>query len=271
MKHIAQAVRLYESFRERKPRRIADVKLKVPKAVACIGYVEGIDYRTTHGKKVTLYHHDFAPGSRPLLAVSGDGKQLLLLGGRYEFTERGIVDKDAAGREIENARHGKTINPRQRLSSKEPRDMTAGQINKELDSLDAISSGHTDAMIAAGRGHERYTDWRSKSDPLSVAMRNVSERRFLLNVEIERRYGPNPPHRLPVKLRQPARKRNPVKTLEEDAATVLRVTQRESAHFEALRAGKAAATDLPARTSAEWDAFRRYQRSMTRLAKDAFK
>jgi hypothetical protein len=41
--------------------------------------------------------------------VSSDGKTLLLLGGRYQFTERGIVDKDAKGREIENKKHGKKI------------------------------------------------------------------------------------------------------------------------------------------------------------------
>lgn len=106
---VGKAVALYRSFRESAPKRIGRVNFVVPKAVAVIGYVEGIDYRTTHGKTITLYHHDFAPGSRPLLAVSGDGKQLLLLGGRYEFTERGIVDRDAQGREIENPGHGKDI------------------------------------------------------------------------------------------------------------------------------------------------------------------
>jgi hypothetical protein len=109
---VKGAVKLYKSFRERTPKRIGKIDFVVPRAVACIGYVEGIDYKTTHGSKVTLYHHDFAPGSRPLLCVSADGKQLLMLGGRYQFTERGIVDRDAAGDEIENAGHGKYINPR---------------------------------------------------------------------------------------------------------------------------------------------------------------
>lgn len=108
-KAIGAAVALYESFREARPRKIGAVKFAVPQAVAVIGYVEGIDYKTTHGKKVTLYHHDFAPGSRPLLTVSADGKQLLLLGGRYQFTERGIVDRDHRGREIENPAHGKDL------------------------------------------------------------------------------------------------------------------------------------------------------------------
>ncbi len=109
---IAGAVTLFESFREARPQKIGSVRLKVPKAVAVMGYVEGIDYRTTHQGKLTLYHHDFAPGSRPLLAVASDGQQLLLLGGRYVFTERGIVDKDARGRQITNPVHGKRINPR---------------------------------------------------------------------------------------------------------------------------------------------------------------
>jgi hypothetical protein len=111
-KAIGQAVRLYESFREARPRKVGAVKVKVPRAVAVMGYVEAIDYRTTHGGKTELYRHDFAPGSRPLLAVSADGKQVLLLGGRYQFTEQGIVDKDARGRLIKNPGHGKTLNPR---------------------------------------------------------------------------------------------------------------------------------------------------------------
>ena len=106
---IAQAVALYESFREKRPKRLSVVQFKVPEAVAVIGHVEGIDYRTTHGTKLTLYHHDFEPGSRPLLCVSGDGRQLMLLGGRYQFTEQGIVDNDPSGRLITNPEHGKTI------------------------------------------------------------------------------------------------------------------------------------------------------------------
>lgn len=111
-REIRQAVALYESFREKTPRKLNTVTMKVPKVVAVIGHVEGLDYRTTHGKKVTLYHHDFVPGSRPLLCVSANGEQLLLLGGRYKFTERGIVDRDHKGDERADPKHGKFINPR---------------------------------------------------------------------------------------------------------------------------------------------------------------
>jgi len=31
---------------------------------------------------------------------------MLLLGGRFKFTERGIVDRDISGKEIENTAHG---------------------------------------------------------------------------------------------------------------------------------------------------------------------
>lgn len=108
-RQLRQAVALYESFREKKPRKVATVKVSVPAVVACMGHVEFIGYRTTHGKKLTLYKHDFAPGSRPLLCVSADGRQLMLLGGRYKWTDRGIVDRDAKDREIENESHGEPI------------------------------------------------------------------------------------------------------------------------------------------------------------------
>lgn len=106
---IKRAIALYESFREKRPKKISSVSVRVPHAVAVIGHVDTIDYTTTHGEKVTSYRHPFAPGSRPLLCVSGDGRQLMLLGGRYKFTERGIVDRDHKGREVESPAHGKAL------------------------------------------------------------------------------------------------------------------------------------------------------------------
>jgi hypothetical protein len=111
-KEVRAAVELYESFREKKPKRLKILDVKIPRVVVHVGYVEAVDYRTTHGTELVLYNHKFAAGSRPLLCVSSDGRQLLLLGGRYQFTERGIVDKDSKGRQIKNPKHGKKINPR---------------------------------------------------------------------------------------------------------------------------------------------------------------
>lgn len=111
-RQMSQAVTLYESFREKAPKKVITMPVSIPRVVAMMGHVEAIEYRTTHAGKVTLYKHDFGKGARPLLCVSGDGRQLMLLGGRYEWTDRGIQDEDASGRLIGNPKHGKTINPR---------------------------------------------------------------------------------------------------------------------------------------------------------------
>jgi hypothetical protein len=62
-----------------------------------IGELDLIGYRTKRdgiaGDKLVRYAHDFSKGSRPLLAVSSDGKQLHIVGGQYEFTEAGIEDR----------------------------------------------------------------------------------------------------------------------------------------------------------------------------------
>ena len=45
--------------------------------------------------------------------MSADGETLLLLGGRFQFTEQGIVDRDARGNLITEPEHGKPIrNPK---------------------------------------------------------------------------------------------------------------------------------------------------------------
>jgi hypothetical protein len=50
-------------------------------------------YSTVRDGRHENYVHRFGAKSRPLLAASSDGTQLYLLGGAYNFTERGIVDK----------------------------------------------------------------------------------------------------------------------------------------------------------------------------------
>jgi hypothetical protein len=106
---IKQAVALYEGFRETKPRKVKTIRMKLPKAVMVIGHLEYVGYKTSHGNKPEYYEHTFAPGSRPLLCSSADGKQLLLIGGQYVFGERGIVDVDRHGRERPDPHHGEYI------------------------------------------------------------------------------------------------------------------------------------------------------------------
>ena len=96
------ALQLYRDFREDEPRRIKRIKLELPGAVVVMGIADCIGYRTTHGKKGVVYMHDFAPGSRPYLCAGTRDNQLFLIGGRFRVTERGIVDLDSSGNEIDD-------------------------------------------------------------------------------------------------------------------------------------------------------------------------
>lgn len=96
-KAIRAAVKLYRDFREKEPKKIGVVEVTLPAAVMVIGYVDEIFYTTSHKGRKVQYRHPFQDGSRPLLVASSDGKQLLLLGGFYKFTARGIVDRNPDG------------------------------------------------------------------------------------------------------------------------------------------------------------------------------
>lgn len=85
-------------------------------------------------------------------------------------------------------------NPR---ASRDAAGMSAADINRELDRADKLSSDITTELIAAGRGHELPTETVKKSDPLAVRFKTLYARRYALRSEIERRYGPGAPSRLP--------------------------------------------------------------------------
>lgn len=71
----------------------------------------------------------------------------------------------------------------------DPKAMTPGQINRELDRLDKESSKITDQLIAAGRGSERPSETRTKTDPLATEWKRVADRQYELHSEIKARYG----------------------------------------------------------------------------------
>lgn len=97
---IRSSSALFREFREEPPQRAKRVSYKVPAAVAVMGQVEFIGYMTTHAGKTHLYVHQFAAGSRPILAAGKGRNQAYLIGGRYRVTERGIVDFGPSGREV---------------------------------------------------------------------------------------------------------------------------------------------------------------------------
>jgi hypothetical protein len=94
MGKLERAARLYADFTGREPPyRVARVHVPQDDAGLLIGQAEAIAYNTIRDGKRGSYIHEFRTGSRPALAVSHDGKRLYLLGGAYEFTDRGIEDR----------------------------------------------------------------------------------------------------------------------------------------------------------------------------------
>ena len=77
------------------------------------------------------------------------------------------------------------------------RKMTAGQINKALDRNEKHSSELTDIFIREGRGLELPSETWLKSDALSMLFKELSDEHSVLHNEIQRRYGPGAPRRLP--------------------------------------------------------------------------
>lgn len=86
-----------------------------------------------------------------------------------------------------------------RVSHIDPQTMTAGKINKELDNLDKKQSKLINKFIKEGRGNEKYNDILKQKDQLSLDYTAVANRIYDLRQEIEARYGPKAPSRLPLR------------------------------------------------------------------------
>ena len=87
------AIKLFEDFTGDKPKYLDTVTLHLDTVATAIGYCDGVLYTTVRNGNTEKYIHEFKKGSRPVLAVSSDGKQLYLLAGAYHFTDRGIEDR----------------------------------------------------------------------------------------------------------------------------------------------------------------------------------
>lgn len=83
---------MFKDFRGDEPEHLTRVKLRSPKTGLVIGDLDGVLYTTVRDGKTEKYIHKFKRNSRPLLISSHDGESLHIIGGQYEFTERGIVD-----------------------------------------------------------------------------------------------------------------------------------------------------------------------------------
>lgn len=92
-KKIFKAVKLYQDFSGHKPEFIDTIQYPNHNVLMAIGHCNGIMYETVRDGKKERYIHKFKKGSRPVLAVSHDGKQLYLIAGSYRFTDAGIEDR----------------------------------------------------------------------------------------------------------------------------------------------------------------------------------
>lgn len=73
--------------------RIYVDKPEIPDVLLCVGEIDFIGYTTVRDGVIERYKHDFKKKARPLFCVTPDGQQIVLLGGAYDFTERGIIDR----------------------------------------------------------------------------------------------------------------------------------------------------------------------------------
>ncbi len=90
---VKKAAKLYRRFREEEPKFIDNIT--VPEMDVCmhVGKCDGILYTTRKNGKTEKYIHEFTGRSKPELIASWDGKQIGLIGGDYDFTDEGIVDR----------------------------------------------------------------------------------------------------------------------------------------------------------------------------------
>lgn len=84
-----------------------------------------------------------------------------------------------------------------KVPTKDPAQMSGGEINKELDRHDASQSALNTELIDAGHGSVRFNDLPATGHPAALEMHQLAARTGQLRSEIARRYGPGAPSRLP--------------------------------------------------------------------------
>lgn len=88
---LSHAVDLYQRFRGDDPEYIDTIEVADYDTFMVIGYLDFVGYHTIRDGEHERYVHHFDEKSRPLLCSSHDGKQLIIVGGRYKFGDRGII------------------------------------------------------------------------------------------------------------------------------------------------------------------------------------
>jgi hypothetical protein len=86
------AAKLFEDFSGNEATKEEILDIEFPTVAARIGKVCFIGYEAEREGVLEHYVHEFKKSSRPFFGSSHDGSQLVIVGGKFRFTERGIVD-----------------------------------------------------------------------------------------------------------------------------------------------------------------------------------
>lgn len=89
---IAKAQQLHRDFSGHEATRGTKVRNPQLRTALSVGKVDGLMYTAKRDGKTLRYFHKFGSKSRPLLVANFDGSSVAIVGGRYRFTDRGIVD-----------------------------------------------------------------------------------------------------------------------------------------------------------------------------------
>ena len=91
---IKRASELYENFSGHEAEIVETIKKPdYPDVLIEVGDVDGIMYTTTRDGQLERYVHTFHKDAKPLFCVCPTGDTIYFIGGEYDFTERGIVDR----------------------------------------------------------------------------------------------------------------------------------------------------------------------------------
>lgn len=90
---VFDAGKRYKRFTGMDPDLVEWIEIPEFHALACIGEIDALEYTTVRDGVEERYRHSFKTKARPLFGVTPDGQTIVILGGGFTFTERGIVDK----------------------------------------------------------------------------------------------------------------------------------------------------------------------------------
>lgn len=94
---LSQAETAYENFHGEPPEKIVRRTIDRPDESGYkLGDMIGIAYETVRDGRKRQFFHEFSKPARPEVIVDANGKKAHMLGGAYEVTDRGFIDRKAS-------------------------------------------------------------------------------------------------------------------------------------------------------------------------------